>query len=102
MTNRKDLLDDALMRPGRLEVQIEIGLPDEKGRLQILGIHTAKANKSQYLDSDIDLGSLAARTKNFSGAELEGLVKSAASFALNRQVSHSTLFEISLSLSVYA
>jgi vesicle-fusing ATPase len=40
MTNRKDLIDDALMRPGRLEVQVEISLPDEAGRVQILNIHT--------------------------------------------------------------
>lgn len=40
MTNRKDLLDEAILRPGRLEVHIEIGIPDEHGRLQILKIHT--------------------------------------------------------------
>ena len=40
MTNRKDMIDNALLRPGRLEVHVEIGLPDHKGRLQILGIHT--------------------------------------------------------------
>lgn len=42
MTNRKDMLDEAMLRPGRLEVQVEIGLPNEKGRLQILQIHTTK------------------------------------------------------------
>ena len=42
MTNRKDMLDEALLRPGRLEVVIEIGLPDEPGRLQIIKIHTDK------------------------------------------------------------
>ena len=42
MTNRKDMLDEALIRAGRLEVHIEVGLPDEKGRLQILKIHTNK------------------------------------------------------------
>lgn len=42
MTNRKDMLDEALLRPGRLEVHIEVGLPDERGRLQILHIHTSK------------------------------------------------------------
>lgn len=40
MTNRKDMIDEALLRPGRFEVHIEIGLPDEHGRLQILNIHT--------------------------------------------------------------
>ena len=42
MTNRLDMIDEALLRPGRLEVHMEINLPDEKGRLQILKIHTAK------------------------------------------------------------
>jgi len=46
MTNRKDMLDDALLRPGRLEVQVEIGLPDDAGRLQILQIHTAKMTQN--------------------------------------------------------
>lgn len=41
---RKDMLDEAMLRPGRLEVQIEIGLPDEKGRLQILKIHTSRVS----------------------------------------------------------
>eukprot|EP00891_Asterochloris_glomerata_P007298 jgi/Astpho2/7298/fgenesh1_pm.00113_%23_29_t len=90
MTNRKDMLDEALLRPGRLEVQVEIGLPDDKGRLQILKIHTGKMEANSFLARDVDLWSLAGelsqRTKNFSGAEIEGLVKSATSFALNRQV----------------
>lgn len=42
MTNRKDMIDEALLRPGRMEVQMEISLPDEAGRLQILKIHTAR------------------------------------------------------------
>ncbi|CAK0783695.1 hypothetical protein CVIRNUC_006894 [Coccomyxa viridis] len=86
MTNRKDMLDEALLRPGRLEVQVEIGLADEKGRLQILKIHTGKMAANSFLGADVDLWDLAQRTKNFSGAEIEGLVKSATSFALNRQV----------------
>ena len=86
MTNRKDLLDEALLRPGRLEVQIEIGLPDEKGRMQILKIKSASAMENSFMAPDVDLASIAARTKNFSGAELEGLMKSAVSFALSRQV----------------
>ncbi|XP_071907411.1 vesicle-fusing ATPase [Coffea arabica] len=87
MTNRKDLIDEALLRPGRLEVQVEISLPDENGRLQILQIHTNKMKESSFLAPDVNLQELAARTKNYSGAELEGVVKSAVSFALNRQLS---------------
>ncbi|CAA6655548.1 unnamed protein product [Spirodela intermedia] len=87
MTNRKDLLDEALLRPGRLEVHVEINLPDENGRLQILQIHTNKMKENSFLAADVNLQELAARTKNYSGAELEGVVKSAVSFALNRQIS---------------
>lgn len=86
MTNRKDLLDEALLRPGRLEVQVEISLPDEAGRLQILEIHTTKMKENSFLAPDVNLTELAARTKNYSGAELEGVVKSAVSYALNRQL----------------
>eukprot|EP00192_Tetraselmis_astigmatica_P006746 CAMPEP_0117653924 /NCGR_PEP_ID=MMETSP0804-20121206/3461_1 /TAXON_ID=1074897 /ORGANISM="Tetraselmis astigmatica, Strain CCMP880" /LENGTH=722 /DNA_ID=CAMNT_0005460153 /DNA_START=175 /DNA_END=2343 /DNA_ORIENTATION=- len=91
MTNRKDMLDEALLRPGRLEVHIEIGLPDEKGRQQIFKIHTSKMSVNSFLGRDVDLLDLAARTKNFSGAEIEGLVKSAVSFALHRQVNFGDL-----------
>lgn len=84
MTNRKDMIDDALLRPGRLEVQVEISLPDEKGRGQILKIHTSKMRENGRIASDVDLAELAGLTKNFSGAELNGLAKSAASFAFNR------------------
>ncbi|QDZ23752.1 N-ethylmaleimide sensitive fusion protein [Chloropicon primus] len=86
MTNRRDMLDEAMLRPGRMEVQIEIGLPDEKGRVQILKIHTSKMQTNSFLGRDVDLAKLAEMTKNFSGAEIEGLVKSASSFALNRHV----------------
>ncbi|KAH9547921.1 hypothetical protein CY35_11G060300 [Sphagnum magellanicum] len=91
MTNRKDLLDEALLRLGRMEVQIEIGLPDEKGRFQILSIHSNKMKENSFLSADVNLKELASKTKNFSGAELEGLVKSATSFALNRQVNAANL-----------
>lgn len=84
MTNRKDMIDDALLRPGRLEVQVEISLPDEKGRQQILKIHTNKMKENGRIADDVDLAELATLTKNFSGAELNGLSKSAASFAFNR------------------
>lgn len=91
MTNRKDMIDDALLRPGRLEVHMEISLPDESGRVQILKIHTAKMKESGKLDKDVDLEALARLTKNFSGAEISGLVRSAASFALNRHVKVGTV-----------
>lgn len=86
MTNRLDLLDDALLRPGRFEVHIEIGLPDEAGRRQIFAIHTAKMQQNELLAADVNLDALAARAKNFSGAEITGLINSAASFAFNRHV----------------
>lgn len=86
MTNRPDMIDDALTRPGRLEVQVEIGLPKENGRVQILNIHTGLMRQNKKLGDDVDIAELAALTKNFSGAEIEGLVKAAKSYALNRLV----------------
>ncbi|KAI1433438.1 P-loop containing nucleoside triphosphate hydrolase protein [Xylaria sp. CBS 124048] len=84
MTNRKDMIDDALLRPGRLEVHLEISLPDEAGRLEIIKIHTSKMKTNGLLNPDVNLEELASLTKNFSGAELNGLVKAAASFAFSR------------------
>lgn len=84
MTNRLDLIDNALLRPGRFEIQIEISLPDEKGRKEILLIHTKKMAENNLLGSDIDFDELANLTKNFTGAELEGLCNSASSFAINQ------------------
>lgn len=95
MTNRLDMIDEALLRPGRLEVHMEISLPDEHGRLQILNIHTAKMRTNGVMDRDVDLAELAALTKNFSGAEINGLVKSATSFAFNRHVKVGTMAGIS-------
>jgi vesicle-fusing ATPase len=86
MTNRRDMIDEALLRPGRLEVQLEISLPDEKGRLQILKIHTRNIRSNGLMDTDVNLDELAELTKNFSGAEIAGLIKSATSFAFNRHV----------------
>lgn len=63
-----------------------LGLPDEAGRLHILQIHTAKMREFKKLESDVDLKELAALTKNFSGAELEGLVRAAQSSAMNRPI----------------
>ncbi|KAK9720430.1 transport between ER and Golgi ATPase protein [Basidiobolus ranarum] len=91
MTNRLDMIDEALLRPGRLEVHMEIGLPDEKGRFQILKIHTAKMRQHEIMGDDVDLDELAKLTKNFSGAEIAGLIKSASSFAFNRHVKVGTL-----------
>ncbi|WWC97459.1 hypothetical protein V866_004339 [Kwoniella sp. B9012] len=91
MTNRMDMIDEALLRPGRLEVHIEISLPDEAGRFQILNIHTAKMKNNGVMADDVDLAELAALTKNFSGAELGGLTKSATSFAFNRHVKVGTV-----------
>ena len=82
MTNRKDMIDEAVLRPGRLEVHVEIGLPDEVGRAQILRIHTQTMKTNGLFGDNVDIPKLAKATKNFSGAEIEGLVKSAAGFAL--------------------
>jgi vesicle-fusing ATPase len=95
MTNRMDMIDDALLRPGRLEVHMEISLPDEFGRRQILKIHTSKMRINDVMDPDVDLDELAQLTKNFSGAEIGGLVKSASSFAFNRHVKVGTMAGIS-------
>ena len=86
MTNRKDMIDEALLRPGRLEVQMEISLPNEQGRVQILNIHTSKMKQYKKLANDVDIDEMASLTKNFSGAEIEGLVRAAQSTAMNRLV----------------
>jgi vesicle-fusing ATPase len=91
MTNRKDMIDEALLRAGRLEVHLEISLPDEHGRQQILKIHTAKLRANQRLDNDVNLPELAKLTRNFSGAEISGLVKAASSFALQRHIKGGTM-----------
>jgi len=95
MTNRLDMIDEALLRPGRLEVHIEISLPDEAGRVQILGIHTSKMRENGVMGRDVDVRELAQLTKNFSGAEISGLVKSATSFAFNRHVKVGTVAGVS-------
>ncbi|KAJ5095335.1 hypothetical protein NUU61_004691 [Penicillium alfredii] len=94
MTNRLDMIDEALLRPGRLEVHMEISLPDEKGRSQILKIHTEKMRTNNVMDTDVDLVEMAHLTKNFSGAEIAGLVKSASSFAFSRHVKVGTMASI--------
>lgn len=94
MTNRRDMIDEALMRPGRLEVQLEISLPDEHGRLQILNIHTARMRDFKKINPNVNLPELAAKTKNFSGAELEGLVRAAQSTAMNRLIKAASKVEV--------
>jgi vesicle-fusing ATPase len=94
MTNRKDMIDEALTRPGRLEVQMEIGLPDEHGRMQILNIHTERMRGNDKLAPDVDINELASMTKNFSGAEIEGLVRAAQSTAMNRLIKATSKVEV--------
>ncbi|MBA57278.1 MAG: cell division protein FtsH [Pseudomonadales bacterium] len=73
-TNRPDVLDPALMRPGRFDRKITMELPQKKARLQILQVHTRK----KPLSGDVDLEQLSSRTIGFSGADLENLVNEAA------------------------
>ena len=82
MTNRIDMIDKAMLRPGRLELHLEIGLPDENGRLQIFKIHTGKMKQNGLLGNDVDLEELARVTKNYTGAEIEAVCGSARSYAL--------------------
>ena len=86
MTNRIDLLDPAILRPGRFEVHIEITLPNEEGRIEILNIHTKKLRENKCLDESVDIDEIAKNTKNYTGAELEGLVRDARSYAINKLI----------------
>lgn len=86
MTNRRDLIDEALLRPGRLEIQIEIGLPNKEGRLEIFKIHTKKMRDQNILDPSVSLEDLAEVSRNYTGAEIAGLIKAATSLAVNRVV----------------
>lgn len=94
MTNRLDMIDEALLRPGRLEIHMEISLPDEKGRYEIMKIHTAKMRENNILDPDVDLQELAVVSKNYSGAEIAGVCKSASSFAFNRHIKVGSLASV--------
>lgn len=82
MTNRKDMIDEAILRPGRLEIHLEIGLPNERGRRQIFEIHTRDARENGVLAGDVDVNELAMQTKNYTGAEIAAVCRSATSFAL--------------------
>ncbi len=77
-TNRPDILDPALLRPGRFDRQVTVGAPDVKGREQILQIHARKV----ALDPDVDLRQIARGTPGFSGADLANLMNEAALFAV--------------------
>jgi cell division protease FtsH len=79
-TNRPDVLDPALLRPGRFDRQVTVGLPDKNGRLDILKIHT----KGKPLSEDVSLESLAKATIGFSGADLSNLANEAALTAARR------------------
>lgn len=81
-TNRPNLVDPALLRPGRFDELIYVTVPDEGGRRRILSIHTAK----MPLGEDVDLDSLAERTDRFTGADLEDLVRRAGLFALRESL----------------
>lgn len=73
-TNRPDILDPALLRPGRFDRQIQVGRPDVKGREAVLKVHA----RNKPLDETVDLAALAQRTPGFSGADLENLLNEAA------------------------
>merc|ERR1712228_13707 len=73
-TNRGDVLDNALLRPGRFDRKITVDLPDFKGRARILGVHA----RGKPLEPDVDLEAIARRTPGFSGAQLENLMNEAA------------------------
>lgn len=73
---------------------MEISLPNETGRVQILDIHTTKMRQNHKIDKDVDSVELASLTKNFSGAELEGLVRAAQSSAMNRLIKASSKVEV--------
>jgi len=77
-TNRPNLVDPALLRPGRFDELVYVPVPDEAARRHILGIQT----KKMPLADDVDLAHVAARTERFTGADLEGLVRRAGMHAL--------------------
>ena len=88
-TNRPDAIDPALRRPGRFDREIEIGIPDEKGRLEILQIHT----RGMPLTEDVNLEAIARVTHGFVGADLEALGKEAAMLSLRRMLPEINLEE---------
>lgn len=90
-TNRHDVLDPALLRPGRFDRQVTVGLADRKGRLEILKIHT----RGKPLDSNVNLNDLAKGTIGFSGADLANLCNEAALNAARRNAKRITMRDFS-------
>ena len=89
-TNRPDVLDQALMRPGRFDCQVVVDRPDYSGRLQVLGVHA----RGKTLAKDVDLDKVARRTPGFTGADLANLLNEAAILAARRQLSEVSMDEI--------
>lgn len=89
-TNRPDILDPALLRPGRFDRQIIVGAPDVKGREEILKVHTRK----KPLNDDVKLDVLARRTPGFSGADLENLTNEAALLAVRKDKKQISMSEM--------
>lgn len=89
-TNRPDVLDPALLRPGRFDRQVTVSLPDKNARIEILKVHA----KNKILDKGITLEYLAKRTPGFSGADLENLLNEAALLAVRRNKKAITMAEI--------
>lgn len=89
-TNRPDVLDPALLRPGRFDRQVTVGRPDTKGREEILKVHS----KNKPLAPDVDLKSIAKNTIGFVGADLENLLNEAALLAARRKYKAITMTEI--------
>ena len=89
-TNRPDVLDPALLRPGRFDRQVTVNLPDVKGREEILAVHA----RNKTLAEGITLENLAKRTPGFSGADLENLLNEAALLAVRRNKDEITMSEV--------
>ena len=81
-TNRPEVLDPALMRPGRFDRHIYVPPPDQKARLEILKVHT----RNMPLADDVDLEKIAERTENYTGADIEALCREAALIALREKI----------------
>lgn len=93
LTNRLDIIDTAILRPGRFGVHIKIGLPDLHGRYEILKIHSKDLARNKLFSSDLDLMSIAAETDNFTGAELESLIQTTVQNVLGSQVDFNNIVE---------